>query len=246
MKHFSIFTPVKIIFAVTALLLFSIPFVFAGIVTVQENITIHLEAPPMDLTLLAGSAVDSLTVNTNNFHITVPSGGTATVRSADRYPFINDQSLAFDCTTNPAYSELIISGGSAGLTLIVTPSTPGCNSGGNGGGSRPSNNDPPITNNSPADTDDTPVEDTEDESVTDEGDDETETGVDGDADEGVAGDDEKDSEDTVELLESYNDLSDHWASSYIGSVIKSGIMLGNNGQFRPNDNTLRCEMAAIA
>lgn len=102
--------------------------------------TLYISDLGINLTLLSGAKLEEITVNSGSVSISVESGSTATITSADRKTLSTSYSLAnFTCPSSGSSSLTFTATESA--TLVITPSTGACSApsgGGGGGGGAPS------------------------------------------------------------------------------------------------------------
>jgi hypothetical protein len=106
--------------------------------TFDANTTISLTGSGIDLTVISGSVVDSMTVNPTSVTFALSGASSLTLRSNDKYTLSNNLNIGQACYSD--YSEIIVSGDGSGSSLTVTPSTDTCTAAGTsspagGGGS---------------------------------------------------------------------------------------------------------------
>lgn len=144
----------KIVIPILALLLLPVMAGAANDLTFDADTTISLTGTSIDLTIISGSVVDEMVVNTNNVQFTLSSNSYVVVRSADKYQLpgtYDGNTVGYTCGSS--YSEVDLYGPVAGTkTFIVTPVATVCtapvttsSSGGGGLIIAPAATDAPIT-----------------------------------------------------------------------------------------------------
>ncbi len=99
------------------------------------NYTVDLTSPNVDLTINSGSGATSLVVNAGNIQVVVPNTDTFTVTATDSQladSGVTTASVARSCSGTT--ETLVITGGTGGETITITPAGGACNNTGSGGG----------------------------------------------------------------------------------------------------------------
>ncbi len=104
--------------------------------TFDQNTTIDLSSPDINITILAASTATSLVVNAGDFTVVVPASGTFTVTSASRGLAVSGNSsanvISLTCNTSLLASLAITA--TSEETITVTPTSGQCSTGSGGGG----------------------------------------------------------------------------------------------------------------
>lgn len=104
------------------------PALAANQLTFNADATIDLTNPDVNITVMNGSIADSITPGAGTISITISSGGSITLRSADRKTLSQDSALSSTFTCGLSASELQITGGANATTLTVTVASDACTS----------------------------------------------------------------------------------------------------------------------
>jgi hypothetical protein len=141
----------KLLFFILALLFLPITVLAADEVSFAQNTNISIGG--YTLTISAGGVADQMVVGSSNVTFTLSTNSSLTIQSTARANLVN--SLNLDMLCGDSYSQINVSGNSAGSTLVVTPSGTcigttgggGSSGGGGGGGGTPTPSSPtvPIT-----------------------------------------------------------------------------------------------------
>ncbi|OGG87181.1 hypothetical protein A3B87_03095 [Candidatus Kuenenbacteria bacterium RIFCSPHIGHO2_02_FULL_39_13] len=118
----------KYILLIVALSVFMLPgyVMAANDVTVEDDTTISLTSPSMNLTLESSSTYSSMTVETGSVAFTVSAGGSITLTSGDRYTLSNDQSAEVLCSSGSSQVIFSVASGLGDKTITFTPNATLC------------------------------------------------------------------------------------------------------------------------
>lgn len=98
----------------------------ANDLTFDADTTIDLTDPDVNITVMSGSIVDSITPGAGTISVTMSNGGQLTLRSSDRKTLSNDSSFQSAFICGDTNSELQVTGGTGTNTFTVTVSSTAC------------------------------------------------------------------------------------------------------------------------
>ncbi|MFH0853943.1 MAG: hypothetical protein V1891_00400 [bacterium] len=98
----------------------------ANEVIFDADTTIDLTDPDVNITVMNGSIVDSITPGAGTISVTMSNGGQLTLRSSDRKTLSNDSSFQSTFICGDTNSELQVTGGTGTNTFTVTVSSTAC------------------------------------------------------------------------------------------------------------------------
>lgn len=135
------------------------PALAANELTFDADTTIDLTDPDVNITVMSGSIVDSITPGAGTISVTMSNGGQLTLRSSDRKTLSNDSSFQSAFICGDTNSELQITGGTGTNTFTVTVSSTACtaSSGGSSSYTPPSSSSTPSSGTTTGTTETTPT-----------------------------------------------------------------------------------------
>jgi uncharacterized protein YxeA len=118
----------KIVITILVLLLVPVLVLAVDDLSFDADTTISLSGSSIDLTVISGSIVDQMVVNSTDVQFVLSDNSHIVLRSSDKYELTNTyngNSVGYTCESS--YSEIDLYGPSSGTkTLTVTPSTTIC------------------------------------------------------------------------------------------------------------------------